>query len=155
MPSKRSSPQFFYRNFQKHGTLTKDTKLRHVQGKVCQILIRTVRGGFEDNQVRNQILIRTGAHDHEVEAAVGRGKSKYGVVMVRGTERTFKKTNFRWPQVEQQSPIARRPSSAARQLKVARPQPRSPAPRSVRVQVMVVIAKLMTATDRDRGSLRF
>ena len=32
----------------------KDTKLRHVQEKVCQILIRTVRGGFENllNQVR-------------------------------------------------------------------------------------------------------
>ena len=32
----------------------KDTKLRHVQKKVCQILIRTVRGGFEHllNKVR-------------------------------------------------------------------------------------------------------
>ena len=40
--------------------LEKYTKLRYVQGKVCQILIRTVRGGgFEDllSQVRNQILI--------------------------------------------------------------------------------------------------
>ena len=31
----------------------KYTKLRHVQGNVCQILLRTVRGGFENllNQV--------------------------------------------------------------------------------------------------------
>ena len=61
---------------------------------------------------------------------MARGKSKYGPVTFRGIERTFRKTNFRWPQVEQQSPIARRPSSAAHQLKVARPQPRSPAPRA-------------------------
>ena len=45
-----------------------------------QILIRTVRGGFENllNQVRNHILIREPqvrmAHDHEVVATVGRGK---------------------------------------------------------------------------------
>ena len=48
-------------------------------------------GGFEDNQVRNQTPIRTGAHDHEVEATVGRGKSKYGVVTVRRIERAFRK----------------------------------------------------------------
>ena len=34
------------------------------------------------------------------------------------------------PQVAHASPSERRPSSAARQLKVARPQPRSPAPRA-------------------------
>ena len=34
-----------------------DTKLRHVQEEVCQILIRTVRGGFEHllNQVRTRL----------------------------------------------------------------------------------------------------
>ena len=41
-----------------------------------------------------------------------------------------RKTNFRCPQVEQQSPIATRPSSAVRLRKVVRPQPRSPAPRA-------------------------
>ena len=120
MPSKRRHDWITTKKIHKRGALTKDTKLRYVQGKVCRILIRTVRGGFEDLlfQVRYQILIREPpvAHDHEVEAAVGRGKSKYGVVTVRGIERTLRKTNFRWPQVEQQSPVARRPSSAVRQL---------------------------------------
>ena len=45
---------FFTEKIQKHSALTKDIKLRHVQEKVFQILIRTVRGGFEHllNRVR-------------------------------------------------------------------------------------------------------
>ena len=66
----------------------------------------------------------------ELEAAVGRGKSRYGDIRFRGWGVRTRKTNFRCPQVELQSPIRPSPSSAARQLKVVRPQPRSPAPRA-------------------------
>ena len=66
----------------------------------------------------------------ELEAAVGRGKSKSGVVTNSGLGVRTRKTNFRCPQVEQQSPIATPPSSAVRLRKVVRPQPRSPAPRA-------------------------
>ena len=52
---------FFTEKKQKHGALTKDTKLRHVQAKVFQILIRAVRGGFEDllNKVRKLENLRS------------------------------------------------------------------------------------------------
>ena len=66
----------------------------------------------------------------ELEAAVGRGKSKSGVVTNSGLGVRTRKTNFRCPQVERQSPIATPPSSDARQLKVGRPQPSPPAPRA-------------------------
>ena len=72
----------------------------------------------------------SGGANLELEAAVGRGKSKYGDIRFLGLGVRTRKTNFRWPQVGQQSPRSARPSSAARQLKVVRPQPRSPAPRA-------------------------
>jgi len=66
----------------------------------------------------------------ELKAAVARGKSKYGDIRFTGLGVRTRKTNFRCPQVEQQSPIATPPSSAVRLRKVVRPQPRSPAPRA-------------------------
>ena len=36
----------------------------------------------------------------ELEAAVGRGRSKSGVVTISGLGVWTRKTNFRWPQVE-------------------------------------------------------
>ena len=67
----------------------------------------------------------------ELEAAVGRGKSKYGDIRffhVLGVR--TRKTNFRSPLLETESAYTPSPSSAVRQLKVVRPQPRSPAPRA-------------------------
>jgi hypothetical protein len=66
----------------------------------------------------------------ELEAAVARGKSRYGDIRFTGWGVRTRKTNCRCPQVEQQSPIATPPSSAVRLRKVVRPQPRSPAPRA-------------------------
>ena len=66
----------------------------------------------------------------ELEAAVARGKSRYGAIRFTGWGVRTRKTNFRCPQVELQSAYDARPSSAARQRKVVRPQPRSPAPRA-------------------------
>ena len=66
----------------------------------------------------------------ELEAAVGRGKSKYGDVTISELGVRTRNTNFRSPLLETESLRIARPSSAARQLKVARPQPRSPAPRA-------------------------
>ena len=43
----------------------------------------------------------------ELEAAVARGKSRYGSITVRGLGVRTRETNFRWPQVEQQSPVDR------------------------------------------------
>ena len=54
----------------------------------------TPHGGCKDLKCAN----------HEPEAAVGRGKSKYGALTVRGTERTLRKTNFRYPLLETESP---------------------------------------------------
>ena len=90
---------------------------RHVEDKVIQ---NTAHVGCEDLRSANL----------ELEAAVARGKSKYGPIRRRGIERTFRKTNFRYTLLETESPRSARPSSAARQLKVALPQPRSPAPRA-------------------------
>ena len=69
--------------------------------------------------------------NHELEAAVGRGKSKSGSVKVRGLGVRTRKTNFRCPQVELSTPLYLFIPRAARQLKVARPSPyirRSPSP---------------------------
>ena len=66
----------------------------------------------------------------ELEAAVGRGKSKYGDIRFRGLGVRTRKTNFRSPLLETESAYAPSRSSAVRQVKVVRPQPRSPAPRA-------------------------
>ena len=66
----------------------------------------------------------------ELEAAVGRGKSKYGDVTISELGVRTRKTNFRSPLLETESAYTPSPSSAVRQVKVARPQPRSPAPRA-------------------------
>ena len=66
----------------------------------------------------------------ELEAAVARGKSRSGSIAVRGLGVRTRKTNFSSPQVALSSPRSARPSSAARQVKFVRPQPRSPAPRA-------------------------
>ena len=66
----------------------------------------------------------------ELEAAVGRGKSKYGDIRFRVLGVQTRKTNFRSPSLETESAYTPSPSSAVRQLKVMRPQPRSPAPRA-------------------------
>ena len=66
----------------------------------------------------------------ELEAAVGRGKSKSGVVTISGLGVWTRKTNFRCPQVELSTPLSIFVPRAARPVKVARPQPRSPAPRA-------------------------
>ena len=66
----------------------------------------------------------------ELEAAVGRGKLKYGDIQFLGLGVRTRKTNFPSPQVALSSPRSARPSSAARQVKFVRPQPRSPAPRA-------------------------
>ena len=66
----------------------------------------------------------------ELEAAVARGKLRYGDIGFTGLGVWTRKTNFRSPLLETESAYTPSPSSAARQLKVARPQPRSPAPRA-------------------------
>ena len=55
---------------------------------------------------------------HELEAAVGRGRSKSGVVTISGLGVWTRKTNFRCPLRIGALNFERRPSSAARQLKV-------------------------------------
>ena len=67
---------------------------------------------------------------HELEAAVGRGRSKSGSIPISGLGVWTRKTNFRSPLRIGALNFERRPSSSARQLKVARPQPRSPTPRT-------------------------
>ena len=59
---------------------------------------------------------------------MGRGKSKYDVATVRGLGVRTRKTNFRSPLRIGALSFEPCPSSAARQLKVARPQSRSPTP---------------------------
>ena len=66
----------------------------------------------------------------ELEAAVGSGKSKSGVVAISGLGVWTRKTNFRSPLLETESAYTPSPSSAVRLRKVVRPQPRSPAPRA-------------------------
>ena len=66
----------------------------------------------------------------ELEAAVARGKSRYGDIEFTGLGVWTRKTNFRSPLLETESAYTPSPSSAANQLKVARPQPRFPAPRA-------------------------
>ena len=66
----------------------------------------------------------------ELEAAMGSGKSKYGAIRFRGLGVRTRKTNFRFPLLETESAYTPSPSSAARQVKVVWPQPRSPAPRA-------------------------
>ena len=61
---------------------------------------------------------------------MARGKSRYGAVTVTGLSVRTRKTNFRRPQVELWTPLSIFVPRAAGQLKVARPQPRSPAPRA-------------------------
>jgi len=66
----------------------------------------------------------------ELEVAVGRGKSNNGAVTISELGVRTRKTNFRSPLLETESAYTPSPSSAVRQVKVARPQPRSPAPRA-------------------------
>ena len=66
----------------------------------------------------------------ELEAAVGRGKLRGSSIRFTGWGVWTRKTNFRSPLLETESAYTPSPSSAVRQLKVARPQPRSPAPRA-------------------------
>ena len=66
----------------------------------------------------------------ELEAAVARGKSRYGDIRFTGWGVRTRKTNFRCPLLETESAYTPSPSSAARQVKVVWPQPRSPAPRA-------------------------
>ena len=87
---------------------------------MSKVVIKRIHGGCEDLRSANL----------ELEAAVVRGKSKSGFVTFRGIERTFRKTNFPSPQVALSSPLFFYPICTARQLKVARPQPRSPTPRT-------------------------
>ena len=61
---------------------------------------------------------------------MGKGKSKYGDIRFLGLGVRTRKTNFRWPQVELSTQLSTFVPRAARQLKVARPQPRSPTPRT-------------------------
>ena len=56
---------------------------------------------------------------------MGRGKSKYGDIRFRVLGVRTRKTNFRSPLLETESAYTPSPSSALRQLKVVRPQPRS------------------------------
>ena len=88
----------------------------------------------------------------ELEAAVARGKSKYGDVTVTGQGVRTRKTNFRCPQVEQQSPIATPPSSAVRLRKVVRPQPGPPLPaRTPKVSSYISNGRDRENNDRDRS----
>ena len=66
----------------------------------------------------------------ELEAAVARGKSRYGDIRFTGLGVWTRKTNFRSPLLETESAYTPSPSSAARQVKAVWPQPRSPAPRA-------------------------
>ena len=66
----------------------------------------------------------------ELEAAVARGKSRYGDIRFTGWGVRTRKTNFRCPLLETESAYTPSPSSALRLRKVVRPQPRSPAPRA-------------------------
>ena len=70
--------------------------------------------------------------NNELEAAVARGKSRYGSVTVTGQGVRTRKLTFdvRRPQVEFSTPLSIFVPRAARQRKVARPQPRSPVPRA-------------------------
>ena len=67
-----------------------------------------VQGGRED----------PGARLMELEAAVGRGRSKSGLVTISGLGVWTRKTNFRWPQVELSTQLSIFVPRAARQLKV-------------------------------------
>ena len=55
---------------------------------------------------------------HELEAAVGRGRSKSGFITISGLGVWTRKTNFRWPQVELSTQLSTFVPRAARQLKV-------------------------------------
>ena len=87
----------------------------------------------------------------ELEAAVGRGKSKYGFIAVRRLGVRIRKTNFRSPLRIGALSFETSPSSAARQLKVARPQPRSPTPRTDPEGPFVYISDGRDREINDRG----
>ena len=99
-----------------------------------------VQGGRED----------PGARLMELEAAVGRGMSKSGVVTISGLGVWTRKANFRSPLRIGALNFERRPSSAARQLKVARPQPRSPTPRTDPEGQFVYISDGRDRENNDR-----
>ena len=61
---------------------------------------------------------------------MGRGKSKYGSIRPEELNELLGKLTFDILCSSTEGENLARPSSAARQLKVARPQPRSPAPRA-------------------------
>ena len=60
----------------------------------------------------------------------GEGSQNTETLDSRGLGVRTRKTNFRSPLLETESAYTPSPSSAVRQLKVVRPQPRSPAPRA-------------------------
>ena len=88
----------------------------------------------------------------ELEAAVGRGKLKYGDIEFLGLGVRTRKTNFRSPLLETESAYTPSPSSAVRQLKAVRPQPRSPAPRAdPKGQSCISDGRDRENNDRDRS----
>ena len=100
----------------------------HLDTICCQTIASRLLDNEQETPVQNWFYLRCA--NLELEAAVGRGRSKSGFVTFRGLGVRTRKTNFRSPLRIQALSFERRPSSAARQLKVARPQPRSPTPRT-------------------------
>ena len=79
-------------------------------------------------------MVECGVRPQERESGAGGGGGEREVKIRRHTipriGRADKENYFRSPLLETESAYTPSPSSAVRQLKVARPQPRSPAPRA-------------------------
>ena len=86
----------------------------------------------------------------ELEAAVGRGKSKYGDIRFRALGVRTRETNFRSHLLETESAYTPSPSSAVRQLKVVRRGPPLPA-RTPKVSSYISNGRDRENNDRDRS----
>ena len=88
----------------------------------------------------------------ELEAAVARGKSRYGDIRFTGWGVRTRKTNFRCPLLETESAYTPSPSSAVRQVKVARLSRGPPLPaRTPKVSSYISNGRDRENNDRDRS----